>query len=129
MPSNALFLDANILLAIILGRNKRNQARQLLKGQKEKPYISALTAHLVVHFGQAIVELPTLRKFLGDYIVLSLERTDFEWAFMNMRGNDFEDALQIAVAIRNGCDSFATFDKDLAKNYEELLTIKTKLID
>ncbi|HJQ08787.1 MAG TPA: hypothetical protein VJ836_04890 [Candidatus Saccharimonadales bacterium] len=88
-----------------------------------------MTVHLVVHFGQAIVELPVLRKFLEDYVGLPLEQTDFEWAFMNMRGNNFEDALQIAAAIPNGYNCFVTFDKNLTKNYKELSIIKTQLLN
>lgn len=128
MPANAIFLDANILLEIVLGRKQATAARKLLENQTEKPLISTLTAHLVVHFGQAIVDLPVLRQFLGDYDLVSLESADFDWAFMNMRGSDFEDALQLAVAVRNGCSSIITFDKDLYKNYKDLAVIDVQLL-
>jgi predicted nucleic acid-binding protein len=36
--------------------------------------------------------------------------------------------LQLAVAIRNGCTQFVTFDKTLATAYSDLLTIKTRLL-
>jgi predicted nucleic acid-binding protein len=128
MPAESLFLDANILLEIILSRPNEKLARELLEKQDEEVYISALTAHLVVHFGQPIVSLPILRGFLADYTVLELTNTDFEWAFSNTRNKDFEDALQLAVAIRNGCTQFVTFDKTLATTYSDLLTIKTRLL-
>jgi predicted nucleic acid-binding protein len=127
MPTNNVFLDANILLEIILDRANARPARKLLNDVPAQPCISALTAHLVVHFGKNLVDMPVLRHFLQDYTVLPLEEKDFEWAFVNMRGTDFEDALQLAVAIRNGSDTFFTFDKNLVKNYKSLPTIRIQL--
>ncbi|HTE22054.1 MAG TPA: PIN domain-containing protein [Candidatus Limnocylindria bacterium] len=126
--ANAVFLDANVLLEIILGRNKEAAARKFIERNSENLYISALTAHLVVHFGKSIVALPVLRKFLADYTILSLDDADFEWAFTNIRGGDFEDALQIAVAVRNGCNELITFDKKLVSTYQELPSIQSKLL-
>lgn len=123
-----MYLDANILLEILLSRPNEKSARKLLEEQSDEVFISALTAHLVTHFGKSIVELPILRAFLADYTLLSLEANDFEWAFTNARDNDFEDALQLAVAIRNGCEEFVTFDKHLAELYKDLIQIKVKLL-
>lgn len=128
MENRPIFLDANILLEIILSRNNESTARQFITKNSEHLCISALTAHLVVYFGQAIVDLPILREFLADYTILSLDSADYEWAFTNLRNKDFEDALQLAVAVRNGCSQFVTFDKKLADDYAELLQIKTKLL-
>ena len=123
-----MYLDANILLEIILSRPNEQIARKLIEAQSDEIFISALTAHLVTHFGKAIVDLPILRAFLADYNLLGLEANDFEWAFTNARDSDFEDALQLAVAIRNGCEEFVTFDKHLAQSYENLIQIKVRLL-
>ncbi|QQS19760.1 PIN domain-containing protein [Candidatus Saccharibacteria bacterium] len=123
-----MYLDANILLEILLSRPNEKSARKLLEEQSGEIFISALTAHIVTHFGRSIVELPILRSFLADYTLLSLEASDFEWAFANARDNDFEDALQLAVAIRNGCEVFVTFDKKLANLYKDLIQIKVRLL-
>lgn len=128
MEPDSLFLDANILLEIILRRDKETKARQLIQRHPENLFISSLTAHLVVHFGQSVVALPVLREFLADYTILNLNSADFEWAFTNLRNQDFEDALQLAVAIRNGCSQFVTFDKELATSYAKLMQIQTKLL-
>lgn len=128
IPADAVFLDANVLLEILLGRPKQAAARKFIQAQSGTLCISTLTAHLVVHFGQAIVGLPILRAFLADYTVLALEPADFEWAFANIRNKDFEDALQLAVAIRNGCGYFMTFDKALVADYKGLPAIQAKLI-
>jgi len=124
-----MYLDANVLLEILLSRPNEKSARKLLEEQDDEIFISALTAHLITHFGKSIVELPVLRAFLADYTLLSLEANDFEWAFTNTRDNDFEDALQLAVAIRNGCKEFVTFDKHLAELYKNLIQIKVRLLE
>jgi len=129
MDEYRFFLDANILLEVILSRKNEKLARSIIEENNSNLFISALTAHLVIHFGQSIVELPILRSFLGDYTILPLDESDFEWAFTNMRNRDYEDALQLAVAIRNGCNKFATFDKDLATTYKNLPQIKTILLN
>lgn len=95
MPTDTAFLDANILLEIILSRPKENAARQFIEKQSGVLCISTLTAHLIVHFGQSIVSLPILRAFLADYQLFDLTPTDFEWASANTRNKDFEDALQV----------------------------------
>lgn len=123
-----MYLDANILLEILLGRPNEKSARKWLEEQDDEIFISTLTAHLVTQFGKSIVELPVLRAFLADYELLSLEANDFEWAFTNARDRDFEDALQLAVAIRNGCEEFITFDKRLAETYKDLIQIKVSLL-
>jgi len=132
LPGNiqvdSLFLDANILLEIILGRRQESIARRLIESQSDHLFISTLTAHLVVHFGHVIVNLPILRNFLSDYTILTLDPVDFEWAFTNIRNQDFEDALQLAVAIRNGCDRFLTLDKTLSTSYKDLSPIQIQLL-
>jgi predicted nucleic acid-binding protein len=126
--AETLFLDANVLLEIILSRENEAMARKALETSQGNLFISSLTAHLIVHFGKTLVALPILRQFLSDYTILGLESVDFEWAFTNLRNDDFEDALQIGVAIRNGCTDFLTFDKDLYKAYVDLPSIRTKLL-
>lgn len=128
MPNSLIFLDANVLLEILLERKNDNAARRFIKNNAGHLAISALTAHLVVHFGSKVVDLPILRQFLGDYYILEMTYMDFDWAFNNARNSDFEDALQLAVAIRNGCSDFVTFESQLFRVYKDLPTIKVKLL-
>lgn len=123
-----VFVDANVVLEVLFGRRKDAAAREALKQYAGRLHISALTAHLVTHFGQQIVTLPVLRQFLSDYIIIGLESMDFEWAFTHIRNKDFEDALQLAGAIRYGCDSFITLDATLYKTYLDLPSIEVALI-
>ena len=117
-----VFLDANILLEIILkGRAKRLQVENFLAALSEPTAISMLSVHLIMHFGRAE---RANDEFLEDVIreneLLTLIPEDFVWALVNEKKKDFEDALQMAVAVRTGCKAFVTLDNNLAKAYAEL---------
>ncbi|MCA9348114.1 hypothetical protein KC867_01750 [Candidatus Saccharibacteria bacterium] len=82
----------------------------------------------MLYFGSKNLPLSTLQGFLSDFEMLSLDSADFDWAFNNIRDSDFEDALQIAIAVRNGCNEFVTFKKNLASTYDNLESIKIRLL-
>jgi predicted nucleic acid-binding protein len=126
--NSEIFIDANVLLEIILGRPNERKARNFLRSSNKTYNISALTAHLVVYFGIARVGFPILKQFLSDYNILPLSSDDIAWAFVNVRNNDFEDSLQLSVAVKHGCSTFVTFDKQLYNTYNELPTIHIKLL-
>lgn len=114
-----VFLDANVILEITLkDRLYFDQASQFLETVNDDTTISLLTVHLVMHFGrQAGIADELLERVIGENELLSITPEDYVWAVLNEKGKDFEDALQVATAIRNRCDSFITFDTDLAKAY------------
>jgi predicted nucleic acid-binding protein len=104
MPnSEIVFFDANMLLEVLLSRPKQKVVRAAIEEHAGSIHISALTAHLVVHF-----------------YVADLKETDFTWAFQNSMTNDFDDALQIATGIRINANKFFTLDKKLFNSYRKL---------
>ncbi len=117
-----IFLDTNILLEIILtNRSRYTHVKHFLEMTQEETAISILTAHLVLHFGRKEqAEDAFLHAVLGENKLLALTPADYKWAANNEQGKDFEDALQIASAIRSGCSSFVTLDTTLAKRYAKL---------
>jgi len=119
-PKNMVFLDANVILEITLkDRPRFEQAQQFLETLTDDTAISILTVHLLMHFGRkqgSADEL--LENVIGENELLSITPEDYVWASLNERSKDFEDALQVATAIRNGCSSFITFDATLAKAYK-----------
>jgi predicted nucleic acid-binding protein len=118
--SNRIFFDANLPLEIMDERDGVRLVRELIDSNRGNLYVSALTVHLVMHFGRKKASIETLRLILDDYVILPLEADDFVWAFANRRNDDLEDALQLAVAIRNGCHEFVTFDMQLYSTYKSL---------
>lgn len=117
-----IFLDANTLLEITLAdRPYYTQVQHFLENTDEATAISMLTSHLVIHFGRkAQIDDAFLHAVLNENKLLALTPEDYEWAANNERGSDFEDALQMSIAIRSGCSSFVTLDAALAKRYTKL---------
>lgn len=128
MANRKIFLDANILIEILESRPKSKKVQKFLFANADRLSISSLTCHIVAYVSGKSQGLETVEEFLADYYVWSLEKDDVQWAIDNRRNEDFEDALQIAIAIRNGCSEFVTLDEQLAKTYESLPTLKIKLI-
>lgn len=128
--SNALrvFLDANVVLEIVQQRAHAAEAMELVRSHQGQMCISALTVHLVMYFGLKVVSVQALQDLLSDYQVAALEPSDVAWAFGNMVNQDFEDALQLAVATRERCEVFYTFDADLHKRYRSLPYIRVVLL-
>lgn len=128
--SKKLFLDANVILEIILQRKNYDLVSSYLLQDIDSINISSLSAHLVMHFGTKQFMAKDLYTFLKDYQMIELSRTDFDWADQNSKNDDFEDALQISCALKYGCTDFVTLDKQLYKDYADSLkdTIKIKLL-
>jgi predicted nucleic acid-binding protein len=113
-----VFLDANILIELIVPERARyEQVKTLLSGYSEV-CMSTLSARLCWHFGrQAGVSDDLIAVIIDSCTLLSLEPTDYHWARENEQGKDFEDALQLACSLRNNCEEFMTLDKNLMKSY------------
>jgi predicted nucleic acid-binding protein len=121
-----IFVDANVLLEVIQKRTRTKECEQFLSNDKNKA-ISTLTLDLVMYFIERD-KLPweSVKNFLESFSWLPIIEADAQWAFMNFKGDDFEDALQAACAIREGCSSFVTLDVALSKKYKQ--TMKVELI-
>lgn len=128
MAVNKAFVDTNVLVEILESRQKQKAAIKAIREHGGELHISALSCHIVGYISQQRIGLELIETFLSDYEILSLAPEDVAWAFRNRRNDDFEDALQIACAVRNGCTTFITFDKQLAKDYQNLPSITVRLL-
>jgi predicted nucleic acid-binding protein len=117
------FVDANVLLEVILRRTHLATCEDFLSNNEDKA-ISTLTLDLVMYFIERD-NLPwePIKAFLESFNWLPIIDADAQWAFAQFRGDDFEDALQVACAIREGCNSFVTLDGPLYKKYSENIEI------
>ena len=118
-----IFVDANVLLEVIQKRTRAKSCEQFLSNDKNKA-ISTLTLDLVMYFVERD-KLPwePVKNFLESFSWLPVTDADAQWAFMNFKGYDFEDALQIACAIREGCSRLVTLDRSLSKKYAQDIVI------
>src|SRR5690606_12787595 len=113
------FFDANILIESLLFRKNAAIVDSLLHQYAGRSYISAITGHIVTHYGQRYYDLVTLEAFLSEFEILPLLSGDFTWAFENAVARDFEDALQVSVALRARIPLFITFDQKLVSRYQQ----------
>lgn len=117
-----IFLDANILIELIVpGRAHYKQVRELIN-EYDDAVTTTLSAHLAWHFGrQAGVPDDLIAGIVEPCRLIAVTSKDYYWARQNEEGQDFEDALQVAVAIRSGCEIFVTLDRSLSKRYRQHL--------
>ena len=121
-----IFVDANVLLEVIQKRTRTKECEKILGNDKSKA-ISILTLDLIMYFIERDKLLwEPVKDFLESFSWLPISDADAQWAFMNFRGDDFEDALQVACAIREGCSSFVTLDVALSEKYKQ--TMRFELI-
>ena len=115
-----IFLDANILLEMLLpGRKNKEAVYKWLSNNKKRYVISMLTVHLVLHFGlEEKMTLTELQSFLYNYPKTSLTPEDYIKALAILKDDDHEDALQLATAERVDCTEIVTLDKKFISNYQ-----------
>ena len=118
-----IFVDANVLLEVIQKQTRAKACEQFLSNDKNKA-ISTLTLDLVMYFVERD-KLPweSVKSFLESFSWLPVTDADAQWAFMHFKGDDFEDALQIACATREGCSRLVTLDGPLSKKYAQDIVI------
>lgn len=69
-------------------------------------------------------DVATADRLLKTYQTVGVNKPDAQWAFDHYNGKDFEDALQIAAAIREKCSLFMTLDASLTQKYSKKLNIQ-----
>lgn len=112
-----LFLDANVLLEILLVRPQEPGIVRFLAGRDRRHYISALTVHLCYHYcPRQGVPPELLAEFLQNFDILPLDHSAVRLAQRRFDGRDFEDCLQAAAAELGGCDEILTLDKNFCRH-------------
>jgi predicted nucleic acid-binding protein len=118
------FVDANVLLEVILKRARATTCEQFLSNGEDKA-MSLLTLDLVMYFVERDkMTWKPVKTFLESFRWLPVLESDAQWAFVQFAGDDFEDGLQVACAIREGCDKFVTLDGPLSKRYAGNIAIE-----
>ncbi len=117
------FVDANVLLEVILRRARATVCEDFLNSDEDKA-ISTLTLDLVMYFVERD-KLPwePVKAFLGSFVWLPIVDADAQWAFARFNGKDFEDAFQVACAVRENCSRLVTLDEPLSKKYSNDMAV------
>lgn len=120
-------LDTNILLEILERRRQYEEVLEAINrlGASEPLAITTLTLNNVFYIAEKNKLDPgAVERLAGAYRWLEVLAEDGDWALAHYKGKDFEDALQVAVALRSKCQSIATLDVSMAKKYRKFLPIE-----
>lgn len=122
-----IVLDTSIVLETLERRTHYEQVVQFLEANKTNVVaVSPLTLSNIFYLiGNNKTHQLTAEKLLNSFKILGVDDIDASWAFDNYDGSDFEDALQVASAIRNKASVFVAIDKVLANKYGKYLKIYT----
>ncbi len=120
-----IILDTNIVLEMLEKRSHLSLVKQALNTYHNSTIaVSTLTLSNVFYIlDRNKSALDISEKLLKTYQIVGVTAEDADWAFAHYRGNDFEDALHVASAIREQCELFMTLDVALAKKYSKFLNI------
>jgi predicted nucleic acid-binding protein len=116
--------DANVLIEIILERKNAKACRQYIDSAQADMTTTMLSLDLVLYYTERNkLTIEPIEQFLRLFTWLPLTDSDADWAFRHFNGKDFEDALQVACATREGCNRFVTLDRRLTKKYAQEIPI------
>jgi predicted nucleic acid-binding protein len=111
-----IFVDANVILEIMLRRRHYREALKALAVPDRYFVISPLTVHLCYYFClRENVDFKAVSKILAAFEVLPMNGQTVQLAQERCDGNDFEDCLQSVCAELGGCDGIITLDKKFQK--------------
>ena len=118
-------LDANIVLELLLDRKLAQACQDYIASTDDEIAITVLSVSIIMYYAEGKhLDLLEVERLLSDFVLLGTVEADVAWAFQYFAGKDFEDALQLAIANREGCRSFITLDKALAKKYTSTMPIE-----
>lgn len=118
-------LDANVVLELLLGRKLAQACQAYIASTEDEIAITVLSVNIIMYYAEVKhLDLLEVKRLLHDFVWLGAIEADVAWAFQYFAGKDFEDALQLAIANREGCRSFITLDKALAKKYASTMQIE-----
>jgi predicted nucleic acid-binding protein len=121
-------VDANIILELIENRSRAAEVQNVIAyyaNDGEGFAVSTLSVGHVFYLAEAHkVSMKRVEELVQQYKLYDVVAADVEWALLHYKGKDFEDALQIAAALREKCAVFLTIDALLARKYSKFLDIK-----
>jgi predicted nucleic acid-binding protein len=121
-----IVLDTNVVLEILEKRGRLQAVAHTLNRYKDDvSAVSTLTLSNVFYLVEKHKNAVTVaEELLKTYRIIGVAPEDAAWAFARYNGKDFEDALQVAAAMREKCSAFLTIDAHLARKYGKLLNVE-----
>ena len=124
-----IFLDANILLDLLLKRDGYETTRQLFEiivAGQVKGYTSVSVLHILAYWLQKAYGVATAKKLLvslaDEIIFIDCSHTSATQALATSF-SDIEDAIQYQTAIQHKINVFITKDKGLIRQSGKMLPV------
>jgi predicted nucleic-acid-binding protein len=112
-----LFVDANILMEIMMSRSKTEQISTIFHNSEYEFFISTLTVHIMYYFAEVeSIERSFVRKLVDLAQHLPVNEKMIALAQQRYSGKDFEDCVQAACAELTGCNEILSLDKKFHQN-------------
>ena len=119
-----VFLDANILLEILLDRKLASKCKSLASDPANEYGISALSVHIVWYVAEKY-NLPTqlVDDLLSVWALLPVTNETAQLSRNRYDGKDFEDCMQAACAELGHYDEIVTIDKHFQAYSQTVLPV------
>jgi predicted nucleic acid-binding protein len=126
MHNSTVFLDANILADLYLGRPRYAKVTKLLRELNGQISVSVLSVEICSYISrkEKSLGLATLNDFINTFTTLPVTGSTLNGAFSIAKDSDLEDALQVYCAIEANSSVFITADENLYKRYHDMLDIR-----
>ena len=119
-----LFVDANVLIEILIDRRLSQQCIQILEDTSQQYVISALTVHIVWYIAEKYsLNQSKVDEMLSIWEVLPVTASSIKAARGRYDGKDFEDCLQAVCAEAGDCDLIVTIDKKFRQHSSTSLPV------
>ncbi len=117
--------DTNVLTDMMLARPTAEISHAYFAQNIKEASASILSLQFLMYYAEKHhMNTDAVRKASNLMIWLPVTEEDTQWAFEHYDGKDYEDALQVSIALREGCTTFVTRDKKLAQKYADEIKIK-----
>jgi predicted nucleic acid-binding protein len=111
-----VLVDANIALDLLLQREAAEKSEAALRESATLYFISALTVHLLYHFGeQENINHNAIAAVIDLFETLGIDKSTVKLAQSRYKDKEFEDCLQAACAELHNCDEILTRDRKFTK--------------
>jgi len=128
-----VFVDTNIFIDILLNREEFVDASvdiyKLCENRIIQGYIAPITINNIHYICRKAIHQEEILAFLTDisrhFSIAQMDMHTIQKA-KDQRLNDFEDALQAAMALQNNCDFIITRNVDDFKNVTSIPVLEPK---
>ena len=118
------FIDANILLEVLLNRSLAPQCLTTLNDTSRQYGISTLTIHIVWYMAEKYnLNRDNVDDILAPWEVLPISESTIKAARGRYDGKDFEDCLQAACAEEGEYGEIVTIDKNFQRDSSTVLSV------